>query len=243
MMKNDDDSLLVRKAEDTLLLADKRGIPCFLGFLNEHQARLLYDCVKNRRISFFGGYDGALRVMMGADAENDDFPISMIRFDYRDEDSLTHRDFLGSLLGLGLEREVIGDILVFKGYAYVFVRSENAEFIASQANKIGRTKVKAVIASYDDFTYEQQFDFLTFTLASLRLDVFVSALCSLSRDKASKLIKSELVSVNHYMIANNSRILAPGDVITVRKYGKFVFEEDTGFSKKGKHRVLVKHYK
>ena len=73
--------------------------------------------------------------------------------------------------------------------------------------------------------------------------MIVSAICSVSRDKSQQFIKSDLVSVNHKIENNNSKTLVVGDVITVRKFGKFVFAEDNGLSKKGKYKILVKHFR
>lgn len=237
-----DDSLLLKKANDIIRLSDKRHNSTFLGFLNEHESQILKDNFKDDAISFYGGYDGAVRLMMGVNANNN-FPISVIKFMYRDEDKLSHKDFLGTLMGLGLERNVIGDILVRKGVTNVFVKSEIAQYIVSQVDKVKRTGVKVSVDTNPEITFNQNFDYLNLTLSSLRLDVFVSALCGLSREKANKLIRMELVTVNHYIVTNNSKTLSDGDIITIRKFGKFVFEESFGFSKKGKYKVLVKHYK
>ena len=105
--------------------------------------------------------------------------------------------------------------------------------------------VKTLTSDYDssDFSYSQKYDELSFTVSSLRLDVFVSALCNLSREKASKLITTENVTVNYILQTSNSKTLNVGDVVTIKKYGKFVFTNNNGFSKKGRIRVLVKHFR
>ena len=243
MQKNDDDGLLLRKADDEIELSFRYGKPAFLGFLNEHESRLLKDNLKADFISFYGGHENAVRLMMGVNAEKDDYPISVLKFSYREEDALAHKDFLGALMGLGLNRNVIGDILVNKKEAYVFVKSENADFIIQQTDKIGRCGVKISFAQTDEITFEERSETSILTLSSLRLDVFISAVCNLSREKASRLIKAEMVSVNHYITDNNSKLLNEGDTVTARKYGKFVFEKTLGFSRKGKYKVKIKHYK
>ncbi len=243
---NDAESkLLISKAKDTVLLADKRNSPCFLGFLNEHEAQLVnYNVFINNDCYFWGGYDNAQRVVFGANATDKySFPISAIKFTYKKEYKLSHRDFLGALMALGIERDTIGDILVFDGEAVVFVKSEISQFIIEQIEKIGKVGIKSSIIDARDFEYESDFEILNFTISSLRLDVFVSAVCSLSRDKSQKLITFGAVSVNHRIVNNTSKTIDVSDVITIKKFGKFVFTENNGLSKKGKIKIEVKHFR
>ncbi len=242
---NSEDKLVVSKAYDTIYLCEKRHCGTFYGFLNERESQIIKDNVyMSEECLFWGGYPQAKRLVFGC-GENDvsSFPISALCFTYRNEFKLTHRDFLGSLMALGIERSTIGDILVFDGQAIVFVKTEISSYIKQEVRKIGRVGVK--ISDYDstDFSYIQEYDELSFTISSLRLDVFVSALCNLSREKATKLIASENVTVNHQLQTSNSRTLNVGDVVTIKKYGKFVFTDNNGFSKKGRIRVLVKHFR
>lgn len=240
-----EDKLLLSKADDTIELSQRRFKPVFLGFLNEHEAQLIKD---NIRLSddcmFFGGYSDAQRVIFGSNVTSlSDFPLVALKFAYKKEFKLTHRDFLGSLMALGIERSTVGDILVFDDEAIVFVKSDISDYIKQQIQKIGRVGVKISEQQLSDIDYESKFDDLSFTVSSLRLDVFVSALCSLSREKSQKLILSDSVSVNHSIVNSVSKMLSVNDVITIKKYGKFVFAEDLGFSKKGKYRVSVKHFR
>ena len=247
-MRSDDfqnDKLIVSKAKDTVYLAQKRYSPCFYGFLNEHESRLVKDCGHlEDDCVFWGGYDGAQRLVFGAGVySTDEFPIVALKFLYKKEFSLTHRDFLGSLMALGIERATIGDILVFDGEAIVFVKADIAEYIKQEVSKIGRVGMKIIEQDINSIEYAHQFDEITFTASSLRLDIFVASLCHLSREKAQQLIKSDLVTLNHVIENNVSKTLCVSDIITIRKFGKFMFAEDSGFSKKGKHKVLVKHFR
>ena len=239
------DKLIISKAQDMINLSQKRHSPCFLGFINEHETQVIKDAVYlTDDCYFFGGYTDAQRVILGAGVSgNDEFPICALKFLYKKEYKLTHRDFLGSLMSLGIERSTVGDILVFDSYAVVFVKSELADYIKQEITKIGRVGVRIVDEDLIDFEYVSEYDELSFTVSSLRLDVIVSAICSVSRDKSQQFIKSDLVSVNHKIENNNSKTLVVGDVITVRKFGKFVFAEDNGLSKKGKCKILVKHFR
>lgn len=242
---NPEDKLIISKAKDTIYLSEKRFSPAFYGFLNEHESALIQDTVYlDDSCMFWGGYENAKRVVFGSGiSSTDDFLISALCFKFKSEFELSHRDFLGSLMSLGIERSTIGDIIVGDGQAIVFAKNDIVSFIKQEVRKIGRVGVK--ISDYDlsDFTYEDEFDEISLTISSLRLDVFVSALCKISREKASRLIESELVTVNHQTQTSISKILCVSDVVTIRKYGKYVFAENNGFSKKGKIKVLVKHFR
>lgn len=247
-MRSDDfqnDKLIVSKAKDTVYLAQKRYSPCFYGFLNEHESHLVKNCVHlEDDCIFWGGYDGAQRLVFGAGVYSpDEFPIVALKFLYKKEFQLSHRDFLGSLMALGIERATIGDILVFDGEAIAFVKTDIADYIKREVSKIGRVGVKIIEQDINSIDYVAEFDEISFTASSLRIDVFVASLCHVSREKAQQLVKSDLVTLNHVIENNVSKTLSVGDVITIRKFGKFMFAEDSGFSKKGKHRVLVKHFR
>ena len=239
-----DDKLLLSKTFDAIELSQKRRKPQFLPFLNEHESLYLKNHISEKEdITFFGGYEDAVRVMLGAAAEKDEFPIMPLEFTYRREFSLKHKDFLGSLMGLGLERSSVGDILIEDGRAVVFVRTDISSFVLSQLNKIGRVGVKVKECGIDHLPKSNDFEMLVLTLSSLRLDAFVSAVTHLSREKAAALIRSDLVMVDHIIENSVSASLKEGNTVTIRKYGKFVLTEDLGFSKKGKVKIEVKHYR
>ena len=242
---NPEDKLIISKAKDTIYLSEKRFSSAFYGFLNEHESTLIQNVIHlDDNCMFWGGYDNAKRVVFGSGVRStDEFPISALCFRYKSDFELSHRDFLGSLMSLGIERSTLGDIIVNDGQAIVFVKNDIAPFIEQEVRKIGRVGVKITDYDLSDFTYEDEFDEISLTISSLRLDVFVSALCKISRDKACKLIESEMVTVNHQIQTSNSKPLCVCDVVTIRKYGKFVFAENNGFSKKGKFKVLVKHFR
>lgn len=242
---NNEDKLVVSKAEDTIYLSQKRFSPSFYGFLNEHETQVIKDNVYlDESCVFWGGFDDALRVVFGAGvSDTSEFPITSLKFSYKKEYQLTHRDFLGALMSLGIERFTIGDIIVSSGEAIVFVKSDISQYILEQVDKIGRVGVKVSVCDTLSFSHNYSFDELTFTVSSLRLDSFVSNVCKISREKAQQLISADFVSVNHKIENSNSKSLTVLDVITIRKYGKYVFAEECGFSKKGKIRISVKHFR
>lgn len=239
-----EDKLLLDKAYDAIYLAERRNIPRFLGFLNEHESLYVRQHLpKSADITFFGGYPEAVRLMMGASADEDSFPITALEFCYREQDDLRHRDFLGSLMAMGIRRDTLGDILTGKGRTVIFVRDDIVPFLLSDVDKIGRVGVKVSYADVDDLPIPDDIEELLFTLSSLRLDAFVAAAAHLSRDKAARLIKNELVMVDHVTDTEVSFQLKEGMTVTIRKHGKYVLAELRGTSKKGKLRLSVKHYR
>ncbi len=240
-----EDKLIVKKAYDTIEQSQKYCSPCFYGFLNEHESQIIKDNIFSlENCMFFGGYEEATRVFFGANVSDKSlFPIEALKFSFKKEYDLSHRDFLGSFMALGIERSTIGDILVFDDYATVFVKSDLSEYIKNEVRKIGRVGVRVEYQDMSDIHYVNEYDELSLTVSSLRLDVIVSALTSFSREKSQTCIKSDLVRVNHKIENNVSKNLCVGDVITIRKFGKFVFTEERGLSKKGKLRISVNHFR
>jgi len=156
---------------------------------------------------------------------------------------LDHRDYMGAILNLGIEREVIGDIVVFDGYALVFVLSRMADFLCENLTRIGKDKVVCEITLLPpDFSAERKFETVEDTIASNRLDCVVAALINVSREKASTLIRSLAVSHNYTEVEELSANVREGDVVSVRGYGKFKIESISDLTRKGRIKLIAKKY-
>jgi RNA-binding protein YlmH len=200
----------------------------------------------NMSAGVFGGFDNAERVMIGFSPEGaltaEAFPITVLQIKYnaRFAQPPTHRDYLGSVLGLGLERAKIGDILLLDGFAAVYAGTDAAEFVAANLERVGRVPV--TVSIYTDempFVPAENGTARRLTVASLRLDVIISGAFRLSRAMADKYISSEKVFVNWKLTANGAKTLAEGDIITVRGLGRIQLEAETGKTKKGRTAVSV----
>ena len=215
-----------------------------MGFLNEHESLYLRQSLpKHADILFYGGYPEATRLMLGAGAGEEDFPITALEFTYKPEYELRHRDFLGSLMALGIRRDTVGDILTDKGRTVIFVRDDIAPYMLTNVEKIGKVGVSIGYADTADLPVPNDFEEQVFTLSSLRLDAFVATAANLSRDKAAQLIKTQVVMVDHVIQDGVSYRLCEGMTVTIRKYGKFVLTAMLGTSRKGKLRIAVRHYR
>lgn len=239
--------ILKARLSDTLEICEKSGKPKYLGFLSREQAvyAKLFLESRTQQAQFFGGYEDAERVMVGCFPEwmeEKNFPIDAVTFIFRKSDKLFHKDFLGSLMALGLKREAIGDILIEDGIAVVFVSSDITNYVISQVEKIGRIGVENTLGFKEPLPRREELSEFSVTVSSERLDCVVSALCNLSRTQASEKILEGLVSVNSVTCEKVTRSLREGDIVTVRSKGKFIIEALNEKSKKNKIILRYKKY-
>lgn len=246
---NSENALLIARLEDIIKSSAKKQFPSFIGFLNEQEISVLLQYLKNSHINnyrFFGGYENSDRCLLGVSngdyIEDYYYPIAGISFKYKPDFKLIHRDFLGSLMGLGLKRETIGDILTGDGYTVVFVKNDIKDYILSQIQKVGNVGVQ--VEDWDNYTLplKKDFESINCTVSSARLDNIVSSLVPLSRDKSATLIKQGMVFVNSLVTDNVSHIVKTGDKISIRGKGKFFIQEFSGVTKKGRLKLIVQKY-
>ncbi len=170
-------------------------------------------------------------------------PIAAIRAAKSDSDTLTHRDYLGALMGLGVKREFIGDIFVCEDGADIFVLEEVKDFLLQNFSKAGRKKLALTEIPINEARVSPgDFEIVRGTLSSLRLDAVVSLACRMSRAKALELVNQGRVSVNHAEMLTPHKEVAQGDRIGVRGFGKFVLEQIGGKSRKDRIIVEIKKY-
>lgn len=249
MFTSDDDKQLIAQLNDGIDLCLTRQKPYFMPFMSERKQALLLSELKKAYFDnylFFGGYGDSERKMLGLffdEPSESSFPISAIEFSFRKCDKLIHRDFLGSLMSLGIERETVGDILVEDGRGVVFVKTELSDYVKSQISKVGRIGVKVADADLSKLPQGRGFEEKTYIVSSLRLDNIVAAVCKLSREKTRTVIMSDSACVNFEETKNVSLNLKENDVFTIRGKGKFVLKSILGTTGKGRIRISVIHYK
>ena len=202
------------------------------------------------RITLFGGAVGAERVMVRfGDADEIGyelpFPIVCLKIAPRAAkfaDRLTHRDFLGALLNLGIEREVLGDIIIRDNVGYLFAKENIAEFITDSLSRVKHTDVtvEAVTELPDGELYKTEVRRIQAN--GERLDAVVAKVFSLSRDDSSLLFKKRLVFASGREIESVSYIPKSGEVISVRGYGRFIYRGYETLTRKGKKNIEVELY-
>lgn len=242
--------LLDARLQDAVYLADKRNFPQFTCFLDERAKGFTQDRLKNSKlveVSFWGGHDEAERVCAGIfpcgyDPTSADFDISPITAKFRKDISLSHRDFLGTLMSLGLKREVIGDILVEKGRCVFFVKSDVERYVTEQLIKVGGEGVSLSVGFDLPLPQGAKFEEISSTVASGRLDCVVKALTNTGRDSASALIKSGRVTLNFNEEYSNSATVADGAKISIRGYGKYIIDQVGPQTRKGRLSLRARKY-
>lgn len=174
-----------------------------------------------------------------------DFPIHVIKITPLIEkfsDSFTHRDFLGALMHLGIERDTLGDILLKEKTAYLFCLASISDYICKELTKVKHTNVKCEITNFDIPALKPTLVDEEFPVASLRLDAIISHLIKCSRSESFKLFEEKRVSLNGKITGRNSMLLKEGDIFSVKGYGKFIFISCKGQTKKGKIFIHIKRY-
>ncbi|MBR1866204.1 MAG: hypothetical protein IJ801_06830 [Lachnospiraceae bacterium] len=210
--------------------------------IQEEIAYIPYEC--------FGGYALAERQVIGFGSEEifgyaGQFPIAVIRITpllEKFSDDLTHRDFLGALMHLGIERDTLGDILVKEKTAYLFCLEKMSDYICKELTKVKHTNVKCEVTGLDIPALQPTLADEEFPVASLRLDGVLATLLKCSRKEALSLFADKRVTLNGHVTGRNSAVLKEGDVFSVRGHGKFIFAGTGGSTRKGKIYVKVRRY-
>lgn len=234
-----DEKVFCARVKDTAQLCVRTDKPKFLGFLTEGEIAKAQEILKTVgvRYEFFGGFEQADRLMLCCKpdwCEEVSFPIVAVTATFRECDNLSHRDILGSLMGLGITRESVGDILIEKGRAVFFITEEIADFVLSELTKAGRVGLKLKIGADEPLPQLSSIVNLSETVASPRLDCVVAAILKISRAKAVALIEEGLVSINSAACIKATRLVSPDDKITVRGKGKFIVNSLADKTKKGR---------
>jgi len=239
--------LFLAKLRDCVRTAQRR--PCYLGFLDESEVAFCRGFLKKETVDclLWGGYEGAERMMAGffpdyMEPNPEGFPLTALTFTYRQGDKLGHRDFLGAFMRLGVERSVVGDILVDEGRTVAFIRQEMERYFLNNLQKIGRVGVKVSTGYQEPLPAIRAYRDIRGVVASERLDCIVALLCHTSREKAVRLITSGAVMVNHQEVLAADRRLEEQDVISVRGHGKFVLDSFGPLTSKGRLTVKCRKY-
>ncbi|MGN0435172.1 MAG: YlmH/Sll1252 family protein [Wujia sp.] len=251
-----EEQILVARLRDLANQSYNQNIYTYSTFLTPAELMTL-DSMRDE-LSFIdfevnGGSELCERCMVRFGSEEQlgytgEWPISIVQVEPLIEkfaDELTHRDFLGAVMNLGIERNVLGDILVKNGKkAYIFCQDKISDFIVDNLTKIKHTNVKCRIISDDEDLKELKPTLVDVKLIvqNPRFDAIIAAAIKCSRSEALNYFKAGKVTLNGRMSERNSITLKEGDIFSVRGHGKYLYCGCGNETRKGRVYVNLKHY-
>ena len=261
-MNIEKEELIIKKRLlESAQLAFQKEIVVYTDFLGLAEQNLFYSSVKEFpavSYSCYGGTPGAERFCIAFDGreavsgltctEPEEyylFPIVCISItpsSLKYGEALTHRDYLGALLHLGLTRAKIGDIYIKEKQAYVFCTESIADFICKELCTVKHTLVHCEITTPAEEELAPEFKEITSTVASLRLDAFISVAFQASRSSLTAYIDGGKTYVNGRLATKAGLQLDEGDIVSVRGKGRFLVSEVKNMTKKGRIVVTIKKY-
>ena len=250
---SDESELLKKRFVELAKKSYSSSIFVFTDFLGLNE-QSLFDSVKSeiRGIPYdcFGGAEGAERIMVRFGSAEElgyevPYPISVVKIspiNAKFADKLTHRDFLGTVLALGIERRCIGDIVIRDNVGYVFVKEDMAAFVADGVIRVKNTDVNACVTDSLPEGALYRTEVKRVQANGERLDAVIAKVFSLSREESSRLFAKGLVYVGGRVTENTSYIPKPGEVISVRGHGRMIYRGYDSLTKKGKKNIAVELY-
>lgn len=231
-----------------------RDLFTFTGFLGLGEQDVFWQeepRLKYAGYALYGGCEGADRVMVRfGNAEKCGyevpFPvvcIHIVPLSSRFADDLNHRDFLGALMNLGIDRSTLGDIRAGEKQAYLFCLDSVAGFICENLDKVRHTSVRCTVVEDAGNLAAEEPERISIQVQSVRADAVLAKVYNLSREKSLELFRAGKVFVNGRACENNARSLKAGDVVNARGYGKLRLEEGSRETRKGKLAIDVAVYR
>ncbi len=243
MARNSDKLIQVKEAlrkKNRLYVSD---------FLDENEQAQALELLKrtSRSYRFDGGYDQAQRkiLIIAPEGENvDDYESPLVSIVFKKPCDLNHRNVLGTLMSLGVERDTVGDIAIWKETVQVVILERLAEFFINNFNFINGIRIYPVEHGYESIIpFVPEFDEESVTAASNRIDAVAAGIFKTSRKKVLDLIHQERLSVNHLGVAKVTAPVSEGDILVLRGKGKVKIKDFGGKTKKGRIRVNFLRYK
>ncbi len=227
--------------------AFERGYTTFSDFLNLEEISLLKSLHTESEYNLYGGYDNADRCVASfGECEEYQYPISCIKIEPANQkfaDELSHRDFLGALMNLGINRSTLGDIIITNNTGYLFCLNSIKEYILQNLDRIKHTTVRCTESVLPAEIAEKKPEPIELTVSSQRVDITVAAVFKLSRNAVTQLVNQEKVFINSKIAYKESLTLKSGDIVSVRGKGKFIFDGEIRQTKKNKSVIGIRLYK
>ncbi len=242
------DKVLLSNIYDKIISASRTGNTVFT---NEFYTIPIWSSIEALKGEFdiefklSGVFQEAERRMLAFTNETDlSFPIKLIKIRNKSKfEVLEHRDYLGSIMSLGVIREKFGDLIIKDNVCFVPVSEDISGFIAASLDKIKRSPCSIeIISDTENIEASPEFEEKVVITTSMRLDCVVSSVCGLSRSKAEDLIRGKKVFLDSGEITERARIVKNNNILTVRGFGKYKVIEEAGKTAKDRIKLLAKKY-
>lgn len=245
-----EDKIEAAKIYETIKLCIRIDCPTFTDkFYPPNIWKKLMNIDKKLGIStlYEGFFQNSERKMLGFVPKSYDYtieyPVQMFKLKVKNKFyELRHQDVLGSIMSLGIKREAVSDIVVEKNEAYLAATELTFKIIKEQLQNIAKNSCEIILLDDKDTLPALKLEVKTILISSMRLDALVSELCNISRNKANDLINEHRVLVDYEEIIEKDFSIKEKQVVSIRKAGKYIIEEELGTSKKGKIKLKVKQY-
>jgi RNA-binding protein YlmH len=249
---NKDEQFLANRIRELANIAYERNIYTYSDFLNINEINI-FEQIKNSlppvSLKLTGGNNYAERKILIFSARDiyydETEPIDVIKIvpaNVKFTDKLSHRDYLGAVLNLGINRNKTGDIFVSNEAAYLYCKSEISDFIIDNLFKIRHTQVKLSKFSNENIDITPDFQEIVKTIANVRLDSLIAMAFNSSRNSIISYIQEQKVFINGRLTVSNGSGVNPGDIVSVRGKGRFIYDGIIKETKKGRNLVKIRLY-
>lgn len=238
----DQDKLLIKKLMDKKNISYNRNILTHTKFLNPSELSLCLEYLNHEQnfVATGGIEDSERKIIAFLPDYEIDLPIVTLKITHKQK--VSHRDILGSLMGIGINREMLGDIIAGDSESFVFVLEDIVQYVLQNLDKIGRQNITVKIAKPESITKSEDFEIIKDTVKSTRFDSVVACGYKLSRTKSAEMVQAGNVFLNNVICKKTDVNINVGDKISIRGHGKVELAEILGKSKKDRQFIEIRKY-
>ncbi|KXB61225.1 S4 domain protein [Gemella haemolysans] len=195
------------------------------------------------KVEFFGGFDNAERKkakIISNEYYDVDYDIVCLKAKFNNKfNKVEHRNILGAVHNLGINFNRFGDIIVLENEIYIFVDDEIADYIAMEFTKAGRVNLDFQRVDLIEVKIEKKYEDFEIVSSSFRIDSIVAKITNKSRSKVKEFLEQDFIKLNHVILRNGEKTCTPDDIISIRKYGRYVVKGYTQNKKSLKYRITI----
>ena len=195
------------------------------------------------KVEFFGGFDDAERKkarIISNEYYDVDYDIVCLKAKFNNKfNKVEHRNILGAVHNLGINFNRFGDIIVLENEVYIFVDEEIADYIAMEFTKAGRVNLDFQRVDLAEVGIEKKYEDFEIVSSSFRIDSIVAKITNKSRSKVKEFLEQDFIKLNHVILRNGEKTCTPDDIISIRKYGRYVVKGYTQNKKSLKYRITI----